>query len=126
MGHVAAVLWDWVVTRVDEVVEGCDVGARRKRRGAAVRSVVVFERSEAEQDWEEWGHPHPHAGCWCVHHGPCREEYDVAVRQVKDNIGAQSGDAAPCGFGRGEADEEEVGPVVCEDVEPLASARHEH
>ena len=40
--------------------------------------------------------------------------------------GFASADAAPCGFGRGEADEEEVGPVVCEDAESLACARHEH
>ena len=88
MGHVAAVLRDWLVSHVDEVVEGRDVWARRERRGAAVRSVVVLERSEPEQDREERGHPHPYAGCWCVHNRPCCEEYDVAVRQIEGNIWA--------------------------------------
>ena len=49
MGHVAAVLWDWLVSHVDEVVEGRDVGARRECRGAAVRSVVVLNGDEFSQ-----------------------------------------------------------------------------
>ena len=86
MGHVAVVLRDWLVSHVDEVVEGCDVWARRERRGATIRSVVVLERSEAKQDRKERGHPHPYAGRRCVYDGPCCEEYGVAVRQIEDNV----------------------------------------
>ena len=50
MGHAAVVLRDWLVSHVDEVVEGCDVRAHRERRGATIRSVVVLERSEAKQE----------------------------------------------------------------------------
>ena len=99
MGHAAVALRDWLVSHVDEATEGCDVWARRERRGATIRSVVVFERSEAEQDRKERGHPHIYAGRWCVHDGPCREEYDVAVRQIEGRACTQSSDAAPRGFG---------------------------
>ena len=126
VGHSAVVLRDLLVSNADEAAKGRGVWPRGERRGATVRSVVVLERSEAKQDRKERGHPHPDAGRWCVHDGPCCEEYDVSVRQIEGNVWAQSSDAAPRGFGRGEADKEEVGPVVREDLRHLASALHEH
>ena len=97
--------------------------ANRERQGATISSVVVFERSEAKQDRKERAYPHPDAGRWRVHDGPGCEEYDVAVSQIEGNVWANSSDAAPRGFGRGEAGKEEVGPVVRKDLKPLTQRR---
>ena len=106
MRYAAVVLRHRFIVHVNEVVEGRDIRARRECWGAPVRAMVVLKRSEAKQDRKKRRHPHPDARHRHIHDWPRRKENNVSIRQVKGDARPQSGDTAPCGFGRGETNQE--------------------
>ena len=99
MRNAAVVRRHRFISHVNEVLKGCAIRARRERRGASVRAVVVLQRSEAKHDRKKRFHPHPDARHRRVCDWPGREEDNVPVRQVKDDVCAKGGDKRRAAFG---------------------------